>query len=393
MLVKIVLKPGKEKPLLNKHHWVFSGAIEQLPKFEDGDCLPVYSSAGQFLGWGYFNKRAKIIGRLLSFDQAILPEEALIHHLESALVLRNTLFSGGKTSAYRLVNGEGDLLPGLIIDRYSDLFVLQISTLGMNKLRPLIINWLKKRLHPSCIYEKSTSSARKEEGLGPEEGVLYGTLSSEVEIMENGRRFLVDAKKGQKTGLFLDQRGMRQWVGELASGRRVLNCFCYTGGFSVYAAAGGATHVDSIDISAPAMEMAEKNMALNQFHGSQYKFFTADLFQFLRQHPLNYDLLILDPPAFAKKKKDIVAACRGYKEINRLALQKLPNGALLLTSSCSCHVDEPLFQKVLFQAAVEAGRVVRILGRHRMAADHPVNVCHPEGDYLKSLLLYVDDRR
>jgi 23S rRNA (cytosine1962-C5)-methyltransferase len=392
VLEKVVLKPGKEKPLRNKHHWIFSGAVAHLPRSAEGGCLPVYSADEQFLGWGYFNRQAKIVGRMVSFDQT-KPEEAIRNHLEAALKLRLSLFSEEKTektTACRLVNGEGDMLPGLIVDRYGDLLVLQLSTLGMEKLRPLIVEWLKERLAPSCIYEKSTMPSRKEERLGSEEGVLYGVLPSEVEIKENGLKFLVQAKEGQKTGFFLDQRSMRQWVRELARGRRVLNCFCYTGGFSVYAAAGGASQVDSVDISALAMGLAQKNMALNEFDGGQYRFFTADIFQFLRQQALDYELLILDPPAFAKKKQDIVSACRGYKEINRLALQKLPKGALLLTCSCSCHVDESLFQKVLFQAAVEAGRTVRILGRHRMAADHPINVCHPEGDYLKSLLLYVE---
>ena len=384
---KVVLKSGKEKPIKNRHHWIFSGAIHHLPAFTDGDCLPVYSFEQELLGWGYFNRRAKIIGRMVSFDETA-PEEAIARHLESAIQLRSLLLSTQNRDACRLVNGEGDLLPGLIVDRYQDVLVLQISTLGMRNMRGWLVDWLKKRLLPSCIYEKSHLPSRKEEGLEAEEGILYGDLPEEpIEIGENGLRFLVSPKEGQKTGFFLDQREMRRWIRELAHNKRVLNCFSYTGGFSVYAASGGASQVDSVDISSVAIEGAKKNMALNGFQGAAYSYFTEDVFHFLREKPLDYDLLILDPPAFAKKQKDLIPACRGYKEINRLAMQKMPKGALLLTCSCSYHVNEDLFQKVLFQASVEAGKEMKILGRHRLAPDHPINLCHPEGNYIKSFLV------
>lgn len=387
---QVVLKPGKEKPIRNRHHWIFSGAIASLPSFADGDCLPVYSAQGDFLGTGYFNRKSKIIGRMIAFD-ARSPEEAILSNLENALALRATLFGNSQTNAYRLVNGEGDLLPGLVVDRYHKTLVLQISTLGMQKLRPLVVDWLKGKLSPQMIYEKSLLPSRKEEGLQEEQGVLLGQMPDDpIEIIENGLRFAVGVPEGQKTGFFLDHRDMRQLIKTLSNEKRVLNCFCYTGGFSIYAAAGGATSVDSVDISASAVQMAEYNMGLNELKSDSHQFFVADVFQFLRERSLDYDLVILDPPAFAKKQRDIVAACRGYKDINRLALQKMPRGSLLLTSSCSYHVDEALFQTVVFQASVEAGRTVKILGRHRMAVDHPVNICHPEGDYLKSLLLFVD---
>lgn len=389
--MQVILKPGKEKPILNRHHWIFSGAIKQLPQFTDGAYLQVCSSEQQFLGWAYFNKRASIIGRMVSFDHTE-PRQAISQSMEKAIQLRRSLFAAGDTEAYRLVNGEGDLLPGLVVDKYGEHLVMQIATLGMQQMRPFLLEWLQMRLSPVSIYEKSHLSTRKEEGLGPEEALLFGSLPNEpFPFNENGLKFLVSPQEGQKTGFFLDQREMRQQVRELAGGKRVLNCFSYTGGFSVYAAAGGAAQVDTVDISAAAIQLAEKNMALNGFAGAAFNFFAADVFQFLRENPLQYDLLILDPPAFAKKQKDVIAACRGYKEINRLAMQKLPKGAVLLTSSCSYHVDEDLFQKVVFQASIEAGRSVRIIGRHRVAADHPVNLCHPEGEYLKSLLLYIDD--
>lgn len=385
---KVILKPGKDKPLRNRHHWIFSGAVQQLPEFKDGECLAVYTADQELLGWGYFNRQAQIVGRMLSFDDTP-PQERINTLLENALSLRQEMV-GSDTDAYRLVNGEGDLLPGLVIDKYRDVIVVQIGTAGMRQFRPQIVQWLVNKLHPNSIYEKSLLPSRKEEGLQDEQGALFGPIPTDiVEIRENGLRFGVSILHGQKTGFFLDHREMRQQVRELSKGKRVLNCFAYTGGFSVYSAAGEATKIDSVDISVAAIKMGERNMELNGLASDKHRFIAADVFEFLREQPLDYDLIVLDPPAFAKRQKDVVQACRGYKDINRLAMQKMPPGSLLLTSSCSYHVDEGLFQTVVFQAAVEAGRTVRIIGRHRMAVDHPVNICHPESDYLKSLLLYV----
>lgn len=392
-LPAVVLKPGKEKPIKNRHHWIFSGAIKKLPEFTNGACLPVSSNEGEILGWAYFNKKAKIIGRMVIFgDQCGRGIEAEIYnHLAEAYALRQKIFFDQSTDAYRLVNGEGDLLPGLIIDRYNDVFVLQISTLGMEQLKPIVISWLKTMFSPRSIYEKSLLPSRKEEGLTDFQGPIEGPIpSEEIIIKENGLKFGVSILHGQKTGFFIDHREMRQQISTLSIGKRILNCFAYTGGFSVYAASGGAEAVDSVDISSNAMAAAERNMTLNGFTSSHHRFITADVFEFLREERVDYDIVILDPPAFAKRQKDIVPACRGYKDINRIAMQKMPKGSLLLTSSCSYYIDEGLFQKVVFQAAVEAGRTVKIIGRHRMAPDHPVNIYHPESDYLKSLLLYVD---
>lgn len=386
----VILKPGKDKPIRHRHHWIFSGAIAKLPNFTDGECLQVYASTGESLGWGYFNHKTTIMGRMISFDETS-PEESLQKHLEAAATMRHSLIDQKLTNAYRLVNGEGDLLPGLVIDLYNDVAVVQISTLGMQQFRPLIVDWLVKKFSPRSIYEKSLLPSRKEEGLHDQQGSLFGEVpAAGVEILENGLRFNVSILHGQKTGFFLDHREMREHIRTLSKGKRVLNCFAYTGGFSVYAAAGGAAVVDSVDISEPAMQMAKRNMDLNGFSSSSHHFHAADVFEFLRDKALEYDLVILDPPAFAKRQKDVVSACRGYKDINRLAMEKMPKGSILLTSSCSYHVDAALFQTVVFQAAVEANRTVRIIGRHRIAADHPINICHPEGDYLKSLLLYVE---
>jgi 23S rRNA (cytosine1962-C5)-methyltransferase len=443
------LKPGKDKPIRHRHHWIFSGAIQSLPSFNDGDILPVISSSEQFLGYAYFNRKSSIIGRMIAFEPGD-PLETIKRHIDDAVALREFLFKPlpgiPRTTAYRLINAEGDRLPGLIVDKYGPLLVIQISTLGMERLKGKIIHFLCERCAPAAIYEKSLLPSRKEEGLSDAEGWLWGApinletagqddqvmqdfeleslliggdhsqkvkappirsdcsskdcvnLSSstavsrfkEVQVEENGLSFIVRPEESQKTGFFLDHREMRDLVRSLAEGKRVLNAFSYTGGFSVYALAGGASRVDSVDISEAAIVQAKRHVALNGFNPKEHGFYTADVFQFLREKDLNYDLVILDPPAFAKKKKDVVPGCRGYKDINRVAMQKMGAKTLLLTCSCSHHVDEGLFQQVVFQAAAEANRQVRIIGRHRLAPDHPVNLFHPESDYLKSLLLYLD---
>lgn len=386
----IILKPGKEKPIRNRHHWIFSGAIQHYPeKFENGQIYPVFSTQKELLGSAYFNQKCSIAGRMLSFGKANALESIKKNVLE-AIALRKSFFKAGVTNAYRLINGEGDGLPGLIIDQYDNVLVFQINTLGMEKLKPFLIDICLKALQPDLIYEKSLSPSRHEEGLEPFQGALSGTSLDQVSILENGLKFLVPLADGQKTGFFIDHRSMREWVKDLSPGKKILNCFAYTGAFTVYALAGGAAQAVSVDISEQAQKLGEQNLALNGFNAEDHPFNRADVFQFLREQTLDYDLIILDPPAFAKRQKDVVAACRGYKDINRIALQKMPPRSLLLTCSCSYHVDEPLFQKVLFQAALEANRSVKILGKHRLATDHPINIFHPEGDYLKSFLLYVE---
>lgn len=381
------LKTGKEKPLLNRHHWIFSGAVDSLPDVPDGSLVQVVSRQGALLGSAYINRRSSILGRMVAFGEAE-PEQAIISAIEKAIALRDS-FLPQRTTAYRIINGEGDALPGLIVDRYGDYLVVQISTLGMEKLKAFVVEQLDRLFTPKGIYEKSLLPSRKEEGLQPFSQVLKGEIPEKIAVLEHGLKFLVDPVKGQKTGFFLDQREMRQWVKELAEGKRVLNVFSYTGGFSVYAAAGKAAQVDSVDISAEAVHLAEEQMRVNGLDSSNHRFYAEDAFEFLRKD-LPYDLVILDPPAFAKRAKDVMQACRGYKEINRLAMQKMPPKSLLFTCSCSYHVDEALFQKVLFQAASEAQRQVRIIGKHRQAIDHPVNLFHPEGNYLKSFLLALE---
>ncbi|MGK5593852.1 MAG: class I SAM-dependent rRNA methyltransferase [Parachlamydiaceae bacterium] len=385
----IILKPGKEKAILNRHHWIFSGAISQWPKHRDGQVLGVMSADGRFLGYGYFNKKAAISGRMLTFDRT-LPQVAILQHLQGAAHLRTLFFSEQTTNAFRIVNGEGDLIPGLVIDRYNDIFVIQVTTLGIQNFIPIIVDWLVKTYHPKTIVEKSITSTRKEEGLAPVQRTLYGKDIREVITLENNLKMVVQPIEGQKTGFFLDHRDMRLWVRELAHGKRVLNCFSYSGGFSINALYGGASHVTSVDISKQAIDLAKRNVELNRLDSKKCSFQADDVFLFLRQDPIDYELVILDPPAFAKKAKDVIPACRGYKDINRLAIQKMPPSSLLLSCSCSYYVNTELFQKVLFQAAVEANRKVKIIGQHRQAIDHPLNLCHKESDYLKSFLLFIE---
>ena len=387
----VILKPGRDKAVRNRHHWIFSGAVARLPDFEDGAVLAVRSADGEHLGYAYFNRRSSIVGRMIGFGNTP-PQDAIRGSLEGALALRKAFFDPAVTNARRLVNAEGDALPGLVVDLYDDVLVVQIATLGMEKLKPLILELLVAAVKPRTVYEKSDLPARREEGLEEFEGLLYGDRAGadRVDILEEGLPFRVRPARSQKTGFYLDQREMRSLVRRLARGKRVLNAFSYTGAFTVCALKGGASRADSVDSSEAALGLAEENLELNGLPSSSGYFIAADVFEFLRSPDLDYDFIILDPPAFAKKRTDVVQACRGYKDINRLAVQRVRPGGLVLTFSCSHFIETALFRQVVFQASLEAGRRVRILQEHRQAADHPVNVYHPETAYLKGLLLYVD---
>jgi len=388
-LKAVVLKPGKDKAVLNRHHWIFSGAIKDLPEFEDGAILPVCSAGGELLGHGYFNRKSSIMGRMVSFGGGA-PLDEVRKTVDRAVALRARLFDPAVTNARRLINAEGDGLPGLIADIYDDVLVLQVATLGMEKMKPFVLELLTAAVKPRAVLERSDLASRLEEGLEEAEGPLAGDRVDKVRIVEEGIPYWVDLSGGQKTGFYLDQRESRKLVRGFASGRRVLNTFSYSGAFSVCALKGGAVRADSVDSSAAAVELAKENFELNGFPSDSGIFFTADVFEFLREPALDHDFIILDPPAFAKRRTDVVAACRGYKDINRLAFQRVRAPGLVLTFSCSHFVEEGLFQQVVFQAAHEAGRRVRILQKHRQAFDHPVNIYHPETAYLKGFLLYVD---
>lgn len=332
-------------------------------------------------------KGRSIVGHMLAYGEESL-EDALQCRIAKAATLRKRLFDPSRTNAIRLINAEGDGIPGLIVDSYADVLVIQVSHAGIERLKPQIISLLQQEFKPKAIFEKSTSFLRKKEGMQEIRAQLFGEPIQEVEIVENGLRYSVDLLEGQKTGLFLDMREMRLLVRNLTAGKRVLNCFAYTGGFSLSALAGGASHVDSVEISAKCAPRIEKNLQLNGLSGHQ--FFSSDVFDFFKTCSWNYDLVILDPPAFVKKREDIATAFRAYKDLNRHAMEKMAPNTLLLTCSCSYHVEEPLFQNILFRAAHEAGRTVRILEKHRQAHDHPISIFHPESAYLKSFLLYIE---
>ena len=385
----VLLKPGKDKAVRNRHHWIFSGAVHRLPEFENGALLPVTSAEGELLGHGYFNRKSSIIGRMICYG-AEDPMDALRRRIREAVAFRRRYFDHRVTNAYRIVNAEGDGIPGLVADLYDDVLVVQVATLGMDKLKSFLLEILTDEIKPRSIFEKSDIPSRREEGLSPYKGLLYGEPAGEVRILEEGLTFMVDINDSQKTGFFLDQREMRKLTRQFAGGRRVLNAFGYTGAFSVYALKGGAVKADTLDVSEKALELARENFRVNDLPQTAGDFIAGDVFDFLRKPDQGYDFIILDPPAFAKKKSDIVPACRGYKDINRLAIRNVQSGGLVMTCSCSHFIDEHLFQQVVFQAAAEADRQVRIIQKHRQAIDHPVNIFHPETAYLKGLLVYVD---
>lgn len=384
----IYLKKGKDKPIRNFHHWIFSGALHQKAECPDGDIVKVLTFEGELLGHAFVNSRSSIYGRMVSFG-SVNPYDAIKNNILSAINMRST-FMNHDTNAYRLINGEADYLPGLVVDKYDDVCVVQIGTLGMEKLKELICTVLVERTKARSVIEHSLVASRKDEGLLPVHSVLYGENISQVTIRENGLTFNVDLFNGHKTGFYLDHRAMRELVKSLSKDRRVLNLFSYTGAFSIYALSGGAAHAQSVDISEAALTFVEEHCACNAICPEKHTKVCCDVFDFVRTETIDSDFVIIDPPAFAKHKKDVMKACRGYKDINRIVIGKVPSGSLVLTCSCSYFIDHSLFEKVIFQASSEAKRRVRILQRHHLGFDHCINVFHPESDYLKSLLLYVE---
>lgn len=387
----VILNKGKDRPIRGRHHWIFSGAIKKYPKFEDGDILPVFDSHTQLIGYGYFNRKSQISGRMLLFGKGD-PIEAIRENIQSAYKMRSSLVESEFTDSFRLISGEADNLPGLVVDKYADVLVIQISTLGMDRLKSLIIEELLKAIPSTqAIFERSDIGSRSHEGLKEYVGLVYGKIPNKLIAMENGNKFEIDVENGHKTGFYLDQREMRQMIADLSSRKqKLLNCFSYTGGFSVYSAKVGAK-TTSVDISSYAIEACERNFKINGINTDDHEFVTADVFDFLNtQDKLDYDIVILDPPAFAKKRGDVKNATKGYRSLNQLAIQKVKSGSLILTCSCSYHVDHELFANIVTQAARKSNRKIRIVAKHILSPDHAINIYNPEQDYLKSLLLYVD---
>jgi len=415
-MVKVILKHGRDESLRRFHPWVFSGAVAQVQGSPaEGDIVGVYSAEGQFLASGHW-QIGSIAVRILSFDADPTAPEFWTDSIARALQARIAvgLYADGSgqlpgvarfpeavaasdqpTNCFRLIHGEGDGLPGLIIDWYDGVCVLQAHSVGMFRAKMQICEALKavfgERL--KAVYDKSSGTAPFKAGLELIDGYLFkapGFEASETVVLENGRKFLVNWEEGQKTGFFLDQRDNRALVGKYAAGRRVLNLFCYTGGFSIYALTAGAVQVDSVDSSARAMDMVERNIKLNVDEAT-YTNYCEDAIEFLRKIPEGkYDLMIVDPPAFAKHRGALKNALRAYQRLNAAAIAKVAPGGLVFTFSCSQVVDKITFANTVFSAAAQTGRSVRILDRLCQGADHPVSIYHPEGEYLKGLLLYVE---
>ncbi|MDR3267710.1 MAG: class I SAM-dependent rRNA methyltransferase [Tannerella sp.] len=391
---KIYLKPKKEESLLRFHPWVFSGAIASIHgKPEEGDLIDVFGADHAFLGTGHY-QIGSIAVRILSFRPVAIDHAFWTERIRTAYELRRTLGLAGRAdnNTYRLIYGEGDRLPGLIVDVYGTTAVMQAHSVGMHYARTAIAEALKEALGDALhsIYYKSEGTLPFKAALENENEYLYGCPDAEPVALEKGLRFRVDWMKGQKTGFFVDQRDNRLLLEQYARDRSVLNMFCYTGGFSIYAMRGAAKIVHSVDSSAKAIALTETNIALNFPDDTRHQAFAGDAFDYLEKAGDRYDLMILDPPAFAKHKNVLRNALQGYRKLNALAIGKIRPGGIIFTFSCSQVVSKNDFRLAVFSAAAQAGRHVRILHQLTQPADHPVNIYHPEGEYLKGLVLWVE---
>ncbi len=391
----VILQEGRERSLLRHHPWVFSKAIykEDLT-LKPGSTVKVLSFNGDFLCYGLYSPKSQIRVRALSFDERVIIDEKLIsERIFAAHKLRERLIERGNDGV-RLVSSEGDLLPGLIVDKYNDFIVISISSCGMERFRKVIIDALQSLYPKASLYERSDTKSRLKEGLQNRCGVISGAEPPDViYVKENNSIFMpVDIKNGHKTGAYLDQRQSRYHAGTLSKGARVLNCFSYTGGFGLWALKGGAKSVDNVDVSSLALNAAKTGVAFNHLDPGRCRFIKEDVFEFLRkqvENQVKYDLVILDPPKFAESAANLKRACRGYQDINRLGLKLVANGGRLLTFSCSGLVDSALFQKIVADAALEANVDGRIISTLRQDDDHIVSLPCPETFYLKGLEVAV----
>ena len=393
---KIVLKAGREKSLLRRHPWVFSGAVARIDgKASFGDTAHVVANDGGFLALAAVNPDANISARVWDWNETTQINTAFFHRrLETAIGMRRTLFPRKPDEAERLVHGESDGLPGLIVDRYADVVVLQISSAGCHRWREAIIASLQQLTSVRALYERSDADVLELEGLTARAGLVRGELETPVvHIMESGVHLQVDVAKGHKTGFYLDQRDNRLQVGELAAGRDVLNCFSYTGGFTLQALAHGAASVTSVDSSAEALQLGREHVRMNAFAEDRCEWVDADVFQYLRKlrdQDRQFDLIILDPPKFAPTAATAERAARGYKDINLLAFKLLRPGGLLATFSCSGGVPADLFRKIVAGAALDANVDAQVVNQFHSTPDHPVLLAFPEGEYLKGLLCRIN---
>ncbi len=398
MYAQIFLRRGKEESLLRRHPWIFSGAIEYIRSERDhiteGEIVDVHTKNGDFIARGHY-QIGSIAVRVLTFEQVEIDQAWWNKRIATAYDVRRSLdlTENEQTTCYRLVHGEGDSLPGLVVDIYGSTAVVQCHSVGMYRSRKEIAEAIRtvygERIE--AIYDKSAQTVPFKAGLNAVDSYLYGSsATASQEVLENGNRFNVNWEKGPKTGFFIDQRANRELVRHYAKGRTVLNTFCYTGGFSVYAMAGGAVEVVSVDSSERAVQLADENMRLNFGDEVRHSSKAVDAFEYLHDIGDKFDMIILDPPAFAKHHKVLGNAMQGYKKLNARALAQIKSGGILFTFSCSQAVSKELFRTTVFSAAAIAGRRVRILHQLTQPADHPINIYHPEGEYLKGLVLYVE---
>ncbi len=391
---KIILKDGREKSLLRRHPWIFSGAIGRVEGAPaDGDTVQIHSAQGAFLAHAAYNSKSQITARVWSWREAdTINADFFRIKITQALAARKALHIAQHSNGMRLIHAESDGLPGLVVDQYGEVLVMQIGSTGAERWRDTCADILQELCNPVCIYERSDSDSRALEGLPQRNGVLRGSLLESLTIAEHGLRFAVDVAHGQKTGFYLDQRDNRALTGTLAQDKDVLNCFCYSGGFSLYALRGGAASVLSIDSSEEALQLAQRNVELNELDGSRAEWQCADVFTALRKlrdQNRKFDLIILDPPKFAPTAAFAEKAARGYKDIALLGFKLLRPGGMLCTYSCSGGISDDLFQKIIAGAALDAGVDAQIVYKLHAAADHPVLLSFPEGAYLKGLVLRV----
>ncbi|MFN8536595.1 MAG: class I SAM-dependent methyltransferase [Thermomicrobiales bacterium] len=392
---RVVLKPGREKPVRQRHPWIFSGAVARIEgRPEDGDAIDVVDGQGAFLARGLLNRKSQLVVRLFTWDESEHLTAGLVAVRVAAARDRRTPIVPPNTDAYRVVFSEADDLPGLIVDRYGDTLAVQCSTLGLQQRKDELLEILAEELKPTAIIERPDPETLAREGVefSEEEAAIWGEAPGGTQIREYGLRFSVALQHGQKTGFYLDQRENRRRVAAYCRGARVLNCFAYTGAFAVHAAAAGAEQIVNIESSAEALRLARWHQALNGLERPRDEYVAGDVFQVLREYRNKgerFDVIILDPPKFAHSAEQVTRATRGYKDINLIALQLLNPGGVLATFSCSGLVSPDLFQKVIFGASVDAQRPAQIVERLTQGADHPVLLSFPESEYLKGLVCRV----
>ncbi|MEH0154266.1 class I SAM-dependent rRNA methyltransferase [Limibacter armeniacum] len=394
MLKQIIIKKGKERAMNNRHPWIFSGAVAKMPHdVENGEIVEVRNQDGGLIGYGFYAPGNQIICRVFEYTRDEMPvtDKAYWHNkIASAFAMRQKFVINEQTNCYRLIHAEGDFFPGLIADVYDKTVAVQLLIKGTERIADFIVEGLEKLGFP-YVYNKSKEVAHRLEDVSIKKGWISQKEGDvRIPVLENGVKFWVNVEEGQKTGFFLDQRDARDLVGHYSKDAKVLNTFSYSGGFSMYALKEGAELVHSVDVSQKAVDLCDENVALNGFAPEKHEGFADDVFNFLKNMETDYDVIILDPPAFAKNARAVPKAAQGYKQLNLQAFRRIKPGGIVFTFSCSQKIDRDLFRKIVFGAAADAHRNIRILHQTTQPNCHPINIYHPENEYLKGLVLYVE---